>query len=75
MYIYFDLDSVSFYWLYFNFTGPKIYGPRLSPRMLHLSYRRVQRQILYLHNAFRSQVKPPASDMLAMVSFFNKYLF
>uniref|UniRef100_T1H9G2 SCP domain-containing protein n=1 Tax=Rhodnius prolixus TaxID=13249 RepID=T1H9G2_RHOPR len=45
---------------------PKIYGPRLSPRMLHLSYRRVQRQILYLHNAFRSQVKPPASDMLAM---------
>ncbi|KAK9510590.1 hypothetical protein O3M35_005337 [Rhynocoris fuscipes] len=56
--------AVTFSWKYDR--RPKIYGNQLTSRVLHPSHRRVQRQILYVHNAFRSQVKPPAANMLAL---------
>ncbi|XP_064466690.1 cysteine-rich venom protein LEI1-like isoform X2 [Ornithodoros turicata] len=45
---------------------PKVYGDRLSKRVLDPRYRLVNKRIVLYHNFFRTRVDPPASDMLEM---------
>ncbi|XP_071551268.1 cysteine-rich secretory protein 2-like [Panulirus ornatus] len=45
---------------------PKVFGDKLRLRSLQPAKYRVQRKLVQFHNFFRSKVKPPAANMLAM---------
>lgn len=47
-------------------SRPSLYGDRLPPRLISTRNRRVQHRIVMLHNFFRTQVRPPAANMLHM---------
>ncbi|GLG96066.1 uncharacterized protein GBIM_02895 [Gryllus bimaculatus] len=47
---------------------PRVFGDRIKRSKLVTTHREVQRKIVNYHNFFRSQVEPPASNMLRMVS-------
>ncbi|GLG96065.1 hypothetical protein R5R35_002610 [Gryllus longicercus] len=45
---------------------PRVFGDRIKRSKLVTTHREVQRKIVNYHNFFRSQVEPPASNMLRM---------
>ncbi|XP_045621088.1 cysteine-rich secretory protein 2 isoform X2 [Procambarus clarkii] len=45
---------------------PRLFGTKLHLRSLEPAKHSIQRKLVQFHNFFRSKVKPPASNMLAM---------
>ncbi|XP_055599158.1 cysteine-rich venom protein-like isoform X1 [Uranotaenia lowii] len=45
---------------------PRLYGDKLSMKVISPRTRKVQRRIIVLHDFFRTKVSPPASNMLSM---------
>lgn len=49
-------------------SAPRLYGERVPVKLLRTSNSKVRQKIVDTHNYFRTQVKPPAANMLVMVS-------
>lgn len=49
-------------------SAPRLYGERVPVKLLRTSNSKVRQKIVDTHNYLRTQVKPPAANMLAMVS-------
>ncbi|KAK8745572.1 hypothetical protein OTU49_000268 [Cherax quadricarinatus] len=45
---------------------PRLFGKRLQLRSLEPARQHIKKRLVQFHNFFRSKVKPPASNMLAM---------
>lgn len=49
-------------------SAPRLYGERVPVKLLRTSNSKVRQKIVDTHNYLRTQVKPPAANMLVMVS-------
>ena len=49
-------------------SAPRLYGERVPVKLLRTSSSKVRQKIVDTHNYLRTQVKPPAANMLVMVS-------
>lgn len=56
-------------------SAPRLYGDRVPVKLLRTNSGRVRQKIVDTHNYFRTQVNPPAANMLAMVSRLQLYRY
>lgn len=54
-------------YLLFCFSAPRLYGDRVPVKLIRTTSSKVRQKIVDTHNYFRTQVKPPAANMLVMV--------